>query len=155
MDKRRGKKSGGSSISKTLPNCKRRKKRRKPRSMTALCRKELKDRGWIAESVERKVPYTFISQDLFGFIDLLAMPTNGGVLLAIQATAGAAHSNRLAKCLAHPNLKLWLKTNNRFEVWSWSKRGLRGKRKLWTLRTTALELGRWGGMIKSREGEAD
>lgn len=84
--------------------------------------------------VERWNQFAKVRQDLFGFIDLLAM--RDGVLLAIQATSGNGghHANRLAKAMAEPRLKEWLATGARFEVWSWRKAGPRGAVKKWEVR---------------------
>lgn len=107
------------------------------RSM-AECRK----RGWTAAVVERWVPTTFpgvdmpgpgFRKDLFGFGDILVLDDERGALM-IQACAGSGHAAHVAKALAQEKLSLWLARKNRFQIWSWSKRGARGKRKLWTLR---------------------
>lgn len=98
----------------------------------AECRK----RGWTAQVVERWNPHARIRQDLFGCIDILAMHEGG--LLAIQACAGSSHATRRAKALAEPRIAQWLETGNAFEIWSWSKRGARGKRKTWTLRAEGV-----------------
>ncbi len=46
--------------------------------------------------------------------------------------------HRRVKALAEPRLRQWLDAGGRFEIWSWGKRGGRGERKLWTLRSEAL-----------------
>jgi hypothetical protein len=96
----------------------------------AECRK----RGWTAAVVERWNPHAKIRQDLFGCIDILALTPDG--ILAIQACAGASHAARLTKCQSEPRTNAWLACGGLFQVWSWSKRGERGKRKLWALRTS-------------------
>ncbi len=99
----------------------------------AECRK----RGWTAGVVERWNPHARIRQDLFGCIDLIALTPDG--ILAIQACAGSSHATRMAKVRAEPRTKLWRDAGGRFEVWSWAKRGQRGKRKTWTLRAEPVE----------------
>lgn len=71
--------------------------------------------------------------DLFGIIDLIALDGGAGPL-AIQVTASGSHSARRQKALEEPRLVAWLRSGARFEVWSYGKKGARGKRKLWTLR---------------------
>jgi hypothetical protein len=93
---------------------------------------ECKKRGWIAQVVERWNPHAHVRQDLFGVIDIVAITHDG--LLGIQACAGASHAARMAKCSAEPRAHAWLGAGARLEVWSWAKRGARGKRKVWTLR---------------------
>lgn len=99
----------------------------------AECRK----RGWTAQVVERFNSYTKRRIDLFGVIDLVVI-TPGGIL-GIQTTSGSGgnHSARMLKARTEPRLRLWLEAGGKFEVWSWAKRGARGKRKTWTLRTEA------------------
>lgn len=102
----------------------------------AECRK----RGWEAQVVERRVPKSFITLDLFGVIDIVALTPEG--ILGIQATSGTNHSSRIEKILGEPRAKKWLAAGGKLEVWSWAKRGARGKRKTWTLRTEAVRLDR-------------
>lgn len=58
-----------------------------------------------------------------------------GEIIGIQATSGTNHAARIAKAKAEPRLRHWVDAGGRFEIWSWAKRGARGKRKTWTLRT--------------------
>lgn len=98
----------------------------------AECRK----RGWTAAVVERWNPHARIRQDLFGCIDIVALTPNG--ILGIQACAGSSHVARMTKSLAEPRLSAWRDAGGGFAVWSWAKRGARGKRKTWTLREEAV-----------------
>lgn len=93
----------------------------------AECRK----RGWTAQVVEKWVEPAKRRVDLFGAIDIVAITPHG--LLGIQACAGASHAARMAKAKALPVIGAWKRWAG-FAVWSYSKRGPRGKRKLWTLR---------------------
>jgi hypothetical protein len=58
-----------------------------------------------------------------------------GAIIGIQACAGASHAARRDKILAEPRMLQWLKAGGQLQLWSWSKRGQRDARKLWTLRT--------------------
>lgn len=110
------------------------KRRRKSgMSPTARTLAECRKRGWIAQVVEQTLGRTFIKRDLFGAIDVLAV-TDRDQTLGIQATSGANHASRRAKILTEPRMRRWLEAGNFLEVWSWSKTGKRGKRKVWTLR---------------------
>lgn len=93
---------------------------------------ECRRRQWTAQVVERWNPHARIRQDLFGVIDIIALTPDG--ILGIQACAGASHAARLAKVRAEPRMAHWLEAGGLIAVWSWAKRGERGKRKLWTLR---------------------
>lgn len=100
-------------------------------SPTARTLERLRKEGWTCAIVEKVVPHTFIKQDLFGCIDILAMKDS--MLLAIQATVTASISARAKKSSSLPALWSWLATHNLFEIWGWSKMGERGKAKRWTL----------------------
>lgn len=108
-------------------------------SPTSRSLQYLRDQGYIANVVERWNAYAKIRQDLFGFIDLIAIKPNSPVL-AIQATSGTNVSARITKAKESPNLRTWLETGSSFEVWGWSKKGKKGDRKLWTLRRVIITL---------------
>ena len=100
------------------------------------CRKN----GWIAGVVEKWNQWAKVRQDLFGCIDIIVIDDLEQGPLAVQATSGSGHAARRKKSIAEPRLKLWLKSPARFEIWSWSQRGPKGKRKLWTLRREPITL---------------
>ena len=100
-------------------------------SPTARSLQNLRDNGWTCAVVEHWNPYAHIRQDLFGVIDILAMKEGCG-LYAIQATTTGNMGARITKSLAEPRLRTWLLCGGRFAVWGWAKRGVRGKRKVWT-----------------------
>ena len=124
---------------------------------------ECKRRGWIAAVVEKWNPHARIRQDLFGCIDIVAIVPalppkrctccaymagecmcgawdrdRDSTIIGIQACSGTDHARRRTKALAEPRLKAWLEAGARFEIWSFSKRGAQGKRKLWQLRAEAV-----------------
>lgn len=107
-------------------------------SPTQRTLKHCRDCGYLAEVVERWNPHAKVRHDLIGCIDVLVIGECR--TLGIQACAGASHNARLEKALAEPRLVQWLRANREFEVWSWQKRGAAGKRKLWSLRQTAVRL---------------
>ncbi len=109
------------------------KKRKKRQSLMPRSLKNLRARFPFVQVVEKKVPYSFISIDLFGFADLIAINSNETYL--IQTTAAAAFSARLHKILASPEARLWVHGESRhILLQAWGKQGARGLRKLWTLR---------------------
>jgi hypothetical protein len=100
----------------------------------------------MAEVVERfvRLPVargrTPFRRDLFNLGDVLAVePAEPGCLL-VQACMTGDQARRLAKVRAEPKARAWLTAGNRLEVWGWSKRGARGKRKLWEATTTRVGL---------------
>lgn len=95
--------------------------------------KKLRSEGWFVAIVERWNPWAKIRQDLFGFIDLLAI--KGNQTLAVQTTSGANASARVGKILASQGAQFWLESPSRtIIVHAWRKAGLRGKRKTWECR---------------------
>lgn len=124
---------------------------------------ECKRRGWTAQVVERRIPFNNVTVDLFGCIDIVAIVPalppkrctccaymagecmcgawdrdRDSTIIGIQACAGSSHAARRTKALAEPRLKAWLEAGARFEIWSFSKRGARGKRKTWQLRAESV-----------------
>lgn len=109
-------------------------------SPTARTLAELRSLGYTSAVVERWNPWAKIRQDLYGFIDILAVKADEPGVLAVQTTSTDHAANRMAKAKASPNLAVWLASKNRFEVWGWSKKGARGERKVWQLHRRAANL---------------
>lgn len=103
----------------------------------AYCKKA----GWTVQIVEKWNVHAMRTIDLFGCIDLVAIDGLGGGPIGIQVTSGDNHASRRTKALEEPRLVAWLRAPARFEVWSFSKRGERGKRKLWQLRREVITVG--------------
>ena len=103
---------------------------------TARSLAELRRLGWTGEVVEKWIPQAKIRRDLFGIFDIVAITPDG--LLGIQCTSGSNHASRVHKVQESDALPKWLGAGCHAEVWSWSKRGERGKRKLWVLRREEL-----------------
>ncbi len=99
----------------------------------------LRETGYKTAIVEKWNAHAKLKQDLFGFIDLLGMKP-GEPLLGIQATSGGNVSARIKKSCNLPELKIWLETGCKFEVWGWSKKGRRGEKKTWKIRKVSITL---------------
>lgn len=108
-------------------------------SPTQRARAFCKEQGWVSQIVERWNSYAKVRQDLFGVIDLVVLDGQGGGPLGVQVCAGSSHAARRTKAESEPRLAHWLAAPARFEVWSYSKTGARGKRKLWTLRRESVQ----------------
>lgn len=78
--------------------------------------------GWLPAVVERWNPHARIRQDLFGFLDLVALDGEPG-LLGIQATSSSNAAARVRKIqdLESDAPRRWLEAGNRIEVWGWKK----------------------------------
>ena len=95
-------------------------------SATQRTLRALRDQGRICEIAERwqinpRVPGGGYRKDLFGFIDVLALDPEQGIV-AIQSctTSMAAHVRKiLEECTEAA--EAWLKCGGRIEVWAWRK----------------------------------
>ena len=81
----------------------------------ALLRKE----GYLVGIVEKWNPHARIRQDLYGFIDLLAV--RPGETLGVQATSGDHVQERIRKIAEHENYPRILEAGWVIEVWGWRK----------------------------------
>lgn len=107
-------------------------------SPTQRSLKKLREEGWLVAVVEHWNSFRHIRQDLFGFADLLAI--RGDEALLVQTTSGSNVAARVEKIVQSSAAKLWLTSpNRRIVIHGWSKRGERGKRKLWTCREIEME----------------
>lgn len=107
---------------------------------TARTLMALRAMGYTVAVVERWNPHARIRQDLFGFGDIIGIGDGYAGCFMVQACAGASHAARKAKMIAEPLLREWLRFGNRACVMSWSKRGARGKRKLWEVRRERITM---------------
>lgn len=105
-------------------------------SPTSRSLEHARDLGYEAGVVERRNPKTFVTHDLFGFVDVVA--ARAGDLLLIQATSDDHVSHRRSKILQSPALERVAWSGAKIEIWGWAKKGARGKRKLWTVRRERL-----------------
>ena len=83
--------------------------------------KKLEAEGWTVGTVEQRLPHCFITRDLFGFIDLVAMAPSRG-FLAVQATGGGNMAARVSKIRQEARAGLWLASGGRIQVHDWVKR---------------------------------
>lgn len=106
-------------------------------SPTQRTRAYLKARGITNQIVEHWVripnhPAGGKRRDLFGCIDIVALI--GQSIVGIQTSSGSNHAARRAKIEATPEMHAWFHSGGGVQIWSWSKRGATGKRKLWQVR---------------------
>lgn len=105
---------------------------------TARTLEHLRNLGCIAEVVEKRIPRTHITRDLFGCLDIVAIHPGVPGVLGVQVTTIDHQADRRAKVQAEPRARIWLEAGNRIAVMAWAKRGPRGQRKVWTLSETAI-----------------
>lgn len=98
---------------------------------------KLRSEGYLVAITERWNQYAHIRQDLFGFIDLLAI--RGNEVLAVQTTSGTNVAARISKLMALPAVAIWTNSPHRkVVVHGWRKVGPRGKRKTWECREVPI-----------------
>lgn len=88
-------------------------------SPTQRSLKKLRDEGWLVAITERWNPHAKIRQDLFGFVDLLAV--KDGQTLAVQTTSGANVSARVKKIADVESLPAIRKAGWSVHVHGWRK----------------------------------
>lgn len=63
-----------------------------------------------------------IRQDLFGFIDIVALyPEGERRIVGVQSTGPSGHAEHRRKILGIPEAVTWLRAGGRIELWSWRK----------------------------------
>jgi carbonic anhydrase len=88
---------------------------------TTLSLRHLRDDGWLAEKVERPYnQFTKRTNDLFGFIDILAV--RGDETLAVQTTSVDHVSHRVTKIADSPNVAAVREAGWRIVVHGWVKK---------------------------------
>ncbi len=101
----------------------------------------LRKRGWTPGIVERRLG-KFVTKDLFGFADILAMKL-GEIPVLIQTTTGSNLAARRTKIYASDLAADALQSGFRIVLHGWRqlkvKRG--GKAAVWTLREEEVTLG--------------
>lgn len=117
-------------------------------SPTQRTLKLYRESGYLCAITERWNSYAKIRQDLFGFIDLVAIAP--GIVVGIQTCAGASHAARREKILALPAARAWLEAGGAIHVVSWSKRKPRGqKRATWANRIECILIEDFDGKVQS------
>ncbi len=92
-------------------------------SPTQLTLRDLRNDGWTVAVVEKWNPHSRIRQDLFGFIDILALRQNE--TLAVQCTSAAHVMERVRKIADADTVAAVRDAGWRIEVWGWAKKGAR------------------------------
>lgn len=110
-------------------------KRKKGFAANNASRKLLESEGWTVGTVEQRIPHTFITRDLYGFADLVAMSPTRGIML-VQATGGGNMAARVDKVRAEARHAIWLASGGRIQVHCWVKRANKKQRECRILEIT-------------------
>lgn len=92
-------------------------------SPTSRSLAELRKRGYLAAVVEKFNIFAKIRQDLFGFIDILAI--RRGEIVGVQATSSSNVSSRVKKITDHENVGAVRESGIRILVHGWDGKKLR------------------------------
>jgi hypothetical protein len=111
-------------------------------SPTSRTLQYLRAQGIRAGVVERWNPHAFVRQDLFGFIDLVALYPGEGIV-GIQVTTDGGMAARRRKILEEraEEARAWVEAGGIIEVWGWGQKGPSGKRKVWVPRVERIGRG--------------
>jgi hypothetical protein len=120
-------------------------------SPTQRTKKFLVDAGFKVAITERWNQWAKVRQDLFGFIDLVAIHRDTSGVLGVQTTSGTNHAARRTKILESAEAHLWVECGNRIWLVSWAIRGAAGKRKKYEPRIESITVGMFS---EAKEGAA-
>jgi hypothetical protein len=95
------------------------KKRKKAQSCNDLSVKYLTRLGYLCHIVEKRIPGTFITKDMYGFIDILAV--RPGEILGVQSTSWDHVSHRVNKIAEHENVGRVRESGMRIVVHGWKR----------------------------------
>jgi hypothetical protein len=84
-------------------------------------RKRLTDLGYLVENVEKYNTFSRKKNDLWGFIDFLAIRRDE--ILAVQVTSKSNMSSRRKKITEHENVGKVREAGIRIELWGFYKEG--------------------------------
>ena len=99
------------------------------KSPTARTLDYLRDLGYTVGVVERHNAFSGKKNDLFGFIDLIAI--RDGETIGVQATSTGNINARFKKILEEPRSSEWLRAGNKIMVIGFKKYAKAIDRKLW------------------------
>ena len=92
-------------------------------SPTARSLRRLRELGYLCQVTEHWNQWARVRQDLFGFIDILAIDRSTGDILAVQACSRGDISTRAHKIAEHEHVGTVRKAGIRIEVWGWGTVG--------------------------------
>jgi hypothetical protein len=102
----------------------------------------LRKLGFLADIVERRLPGCFVTRDLFGFADILAVHPVEHIVLLVQTTTQSNFAKRLRHVQEQLATPLLLDAGVRIEIWGWRKVGGR-----WHVRREAVQPGDLGTIV--------
>lgn len=130
-------------------------------SPTMRTLRELRNLNRKCDIVERFIhntkvnPCGGIRSDLFGFIDIIAIEPDKGVIIGVQSCGNsfAAHYRKIIRDRTE-NAIAWLRSGGKIELWAWSKVKAKpgGRRLVWRPRVQEITLKDFGRDLSSGKG---
>jgi len=116
-------------------------------SPTSRTLRTLRTQGVICEVVERWNQFAGphgIRQDLFHFIDIVAVQHDG--IIGVQCCARSGHAAHRTKILENEIAPEWLRAGGKIQIWSWAKQKVKrgGKMMRWKPKVEAFSLADFG-----------
>ena len=108
--------------------------------------KYLREQGATCAVVEKWNQHAGIRQDLFGFVDVLCLEPERGIV-GVQCCARSGHAAHrrkiLEECTEHA--LTWLACGGKIEIWSWAKQKVKrgGKAMRWTPKVEEITTESW------------
>lgn len=96
----------------------------------------------MVDTVERRIPKTFITRDLWNFADLLCCRITPPSIMLVQVTGGKSTSNfhaRVAKIRKEARAGIWLASGGRIQVHSWEGVGAERTLRVFEIQTQHIE----------------
>ena len=123
-------------------------------SYTQMTLRECRDRGYIVAKAEKFNAYAGPfgrREDLFGFIDIIALDPKQGIL-GIQSTGPNGHSQHRKAMLENTSVLEWLRCGGRVELWSWRKLLLQkgGKARRWAPRIEPITMENFPAAVRDK-----
>jgi|SRR6185503_5764511 len=103
-----------------------------------------RDRGWTACVVEKYNSFSRFKTDAFGFGDVLVCHQGPPAWIMLGQICGADVAPHVEKMKSEPRLRTWLCSGGCVYIYGWTKRGARGKRKVWTVREIEVVINETG-----------
>ena len=95
-------------------------KRKKPAQLTPRSLKLMRDRGFTAEVVERRLPHANTTLDLWNIVDILCI-RGDGMIIGVQVTSKVNMSSRMNKILDSEHLDTIRACNIGIVLHGWSQ----------------------------------
>ncbi|HQD86810.1 MAG TPA: hypothetical protein PK822_07880, partial [Bacillota bacterium] len=119
--------------------------------------KALRNDGWLVVVAERWNPYARKRQDLFGWIDLVAIKPGVGIMgVQVCTQSFSAHMKKYAQAELLDAIRSWRNSGGLAQLWVWRRAVKKGKtRATWHCKIYNLEVRDEGLVAEAIDGQCD